>query len=92
MTSWKDYPMSPEERNFWHKIGRDIAKAREKHTKHGLDDDRRTRAITQTSLGKAIGLSRPSIANIERGAQRIDLYTHKLIMDFLSPDNSEVKE
>lgn len=76
-------PMSADEKRYWRGVGNHIAFHREKFTAHGLDDDRRTRAVTQKDLGKAVGLSRCSIANIERGAQRTDCYTYHKMMEFL---------
>ena len=82
--AWNDDNMTPKEKEFWRGIGQEIKSARKAHTKHGLNDDRRKRKISQYDLAEAVGLSRPSIANIECGRQAINLYMHKKIMEFLA--------
>lgn len=75
--------MDHRERVFWKKIGRQIANARKKNGPMRIGYDRRRRKITQTVLAEHLGLSRPSVANIETGRQRVDVYTFTRIMDFL---------
>lgn len=56
---------------FYEELGRRIREAR---TRKGL---------TQNDLGQAIGLSRASVANIERGYQQISLHHLTLAADAL---------
>lgn len=80
--------MDEAERIFWNKIGRQIAAARKAKSPGRIGYDRRRRKITQTVLAEHLGLSRPSVANIEVGRQRIDVYTFTRIMDFLKKDDT----
>lgn len=75
--------MDEKEREFWKKIGQQIAKARDNKSPGRIAYDRRRKKVTQGVLAEHIGLSRPSVANIELGRQRIDLYTFTKIMEFL---------
>lgn len=75
--------MDEKERMFWKKIGRQIAAARKQNWQIRIGYDRRRRKVTQTVLAEYLGLSRPSVANIETGRQRIDVYTFTRIMGFL---------
>lgn len=51
------------EPQFYQEVGRRIRK------------ERRERRMTQEDLGKAVGLTRTSVTNIERGRQKILLHT-----------------
>lgn len=51
------------EQQFYQEVGRRIRK------------ERKDRHITQEDLGKAVGLTRTSVTNIERGRQKLLLHT-----------------
>jgi transcriptional regulator with XRE-family HTH domain len=51
---------------------------------------RRALGVTQEQLADHVGLSRPSIANIEAGRQRVDLATFVRLRDHLAFDQDSV--
>lgn len=53
---------------------------------------RKRSAIRQQALGDYIGLSRPSIANIEHGRQGVSLETAMALVTFLKLDLRDVHE
>lgn len=55
------------ERLFWAELGLRIAIARD------------TKGFTQTTLSRRVGLSRTSVANIEAGRQRVDVFGLRVI-------------
>lgn len=73
--------MKEDEKSFWLKTGREIQLLRQSK---GRGEDKREKMVSQKKLGDIVGLSRASIANIEGGRTRIDLFTFQKIMLALS--------
>lgn len=69
---------APDEPRFYLLLGANIRSVR-------LD-----RGLTQGDLAAAIGLDRSSIANIERGRQKVPLYAFTLLTEVLSQDPAEL--
>jgi transcriptional regulator with XRE-family HTH domain len=65
-----------DQENFYAEVGKRISRIR-------LD-----RNITQESLAAAVHLTRTSITNIERGRQKLPLYTLALIAELLDVEYS----
>jgi transcriptional regulator with XRE-family HTH domain len=59
--------MDDDEKKFWYDLGNKIFEYRKRH------------GLNQAELGALINRTRVSVANIERGAQRITVYNaHKI--------------
>jgi len=69
----------PNITRFYRKLGESVKKYREKRL-----------GITQEALGKIVGLSRTSIANIESGRQRVQVHMLSQIAQALSVEPSRL--
>ena len=67
---------------FYAEFGRLLQQARRPHASRGR--------LTQAELAEAVVLSRASVANIERGQQRVQLHVVVRIAEILDMDISEL--